>query len=509
MKMKDFFGEKREIRDIITDLKRCKEPLHIPSWEELEKQYDPKKHRIRIDQEFWKDRGTKRKPKKVARVTYGMQKMYTRRMVQYAFTIPVKRMYKYDKKKWTKNGVDEMKEVLSSIESVYDCVHINSINLKRWQFYYASCELLTIWYAVDSEPHSKYGFVTEKKLRCKSYSSMNGYDLYPIFDDFDDLIGLCIEYRKDEYENNLKTQITYFEVFTPEVHLVFRRGKSGDWLPYGEEEKIMIGKLPLAYEFRNEPIWEDQTSNNDEIELSLSRESEILRDNSAPLVKVSGQMKNASSSKPDSKGSTLSERALQAENDELRKEMSSSDGRRFVITENGGDVQYVTWAQSIEAMKYYISELKKNSDEIVQLPSLSLDNVKGLGALSGEARQTLVIDGHLKVGEEKGDAIMFFEREFSVICAYMAILNPDYKERLQELKCEHVITPFTFKDEDSNIERWSRACGDKALLTRKTAIAKSGLVEDAEQECKAIEEEERESAKMTAIGTLLNETDEE
>lgn len=509
MELKDFFGENREIRDIITDLKRCKEPLRIPPWSELRKQYYTSEHRIKTDQGFWKDRGTSKRPKRVARITYGAQKMYARRMTQYAFTIPVKRLYRYDKDKYIVNDVDTMQEVISALEAIYKAVHINSINSKRWKHFYAACELLTIWYSVKCAPHNKYGFETDRKLRCKSYSPMDGYDLYPIFDDFDDLIGFCIEYKKEEYVSNIKTQVTYFEVFSPDEHIVFKMGTNGSWELHKRED-IAIGKLPLAYEFRHEPIWEDQTSNTDEIELALSRESEILRDNSAPLVKVSGQLKKSSDqSVSDSKGKSLAERTLMYENAEMKKELSESDGRRFVKTENGGDVQYVTWNQSVEAMKFFIQELKKNSDEIVQLPNLSMENVKGLGALSGEARQTLVIDAHLKVGEEQGDIILFLEREFAVISAYLAVLNPAFKERLAHLSCEHTVTAFTFKDEEGSINKWSRACGDKALLSRKTAIAKSGLVENPDEEYEAIQKEENESLRRTAIGTLLNEEDDD
>ena len=129
--------------------------------------------------------------------------------------------------------------------------------------------------------------------------------------------------------------------------------------------------------------------------------------------------------------------------------------------------------------------------------------------MSGEARQTLVIDAHLKVGEEQGDIILFLEREFAVVSAYMAVLNPAFKERLAHLSCEHTVTAFTFKDEEGSINKWSRACGDKALLSRKTAIAKSGLVENPDEEYEAIQEEENESLRKTAIGTLLNEDEEE
>ena len=46
-------------------------------------------------------------------------------------------------------------------------------------------------------------------------------------------------------------------------------------------------------------------------------------------------------------------------------------------------------------------------------------------------------------------------------------------------------------------------------MSRKTAIAKSGLVENPDEEYEAIQEEENESLRRTAIGTLLNEEDDD
>ena len=57
-----------------------------------------------------------------------------------------------------------------------------------------------------------------------------------------------------------------------------------------EPSKIAIGKIPGAYISRPEPIWEDQTNNAKEIEYTLSRQSDILRRNTAPVLKVKGEL---------------------------------------------------------------------------------------------------------------------------------------------------------------------------------------------------------------------------
>ena len=59
----------------------------VPEWEKLKAEYDSTEHEVMTDKVGRKDR----KGVKAARITYGMQKLATRRMTQMAFTVPVKR----------------------------------------------------------------------------------------------------------------------------------------------------------------------------------------------------------------------------------------------------------------------------------------------------------------------------------------------------------------------------------------------------------------------------------
>lgn len=468
MEMQDLLNSADDVYEIINRLKYCKRTLRVPCWEKLEKEYYPHKHRIVVDKEFWPDKGTRLRPKPVPRITYGLQKLSTRRMTQMAFSIPVERIY------YTGED-DAMKEIEKAMEKIYQCCRIDTVNIKRMRKYFAGCEIATVWYAVEGkEVHTKYGFPTKYKLRCKTYSPMDGYELLPFFDEFDDMLGFGFKYKKLENEGGMDLQAEYFEFYTDNQHFIYRlNGASYDKV---KQENISILKIPLSYIFRHSPIWEDQTNNNDEIELALSRESRIIDKNSAPFVQVSGKL--LGKDKKDDNGSR---------NDD-------DDARKVFNVENGGSVSYVTWQQSVEAMKFFITELKKNAEEELQLPNLSMENVKGLGAISGEARKTLLTDAHLKVGDEKGDIIEFLDRECNVIKAFLGIMKPEWKSKIGSLEVEHLITPFIQNDEDAKISKINKATGGRSVASRKTGIKMLGWVKDVDKEFEDIQGEEREEA---------------
>ena len=56
------------------------------------------------------------------------------------------------------------------------------------------------------------------------------------------------------------------------------------------------------------------------------------------------------------------------------------------------------------------------------MPSLSLKDITGAG-LTEESRRQLLVDAHLKVGEEEGDIIEFLSRECNVLKSFLGLMN--------------------------------------------------------------------------------------
>lgn len=458
-----------DITGLIDKIKDSKVVM-VPKWDDLKKEFDPKLHDIVTDTVNRKDKIRKDQTvEKVARITYGMQRLATRRMTQMAVAIPVKRIYKTDDDK-TKI------EQAAALEKIYQKAKIDAVNNKRLKAYFAACEILTIWFTVPRK-NKDYGFDSELKLKCVSYSPMNtkysklpSANIYPVFDKLGDMIALAFQYAVKTNAD----ETTYFYIYTDTEAMVFEQKGAGEWKDVTPDKaKITIEKIPGVYMWRPMPIWEDETNNVNEYELSLSRESDILRKNSAPILKIEGKL--ITGEKPET------ERAREVYN-----------------IENGGEIKYVTWEQQIDALKFHTETLKKDMEEELQLPNLSFENVKGLSAMSGEARKTLLTDAHLKVGDESGDIVEYLERECNVIKAFLGEMKTEWKTTIMDLEVEHVITPFIQNDEAAQVEKITKATGGKQIMSQKEGVKQLGVVSDIEAEMKLIQDEE-ETARKTDL----------
>ena len=156
----------------------------------------------------------------------------------------------------------------------------------------------------------------------------------------------------------------------------------------------------------------------------------------------------------------------------------------------GSTAGYVTWQQAVENLKFHVSELRNLYFTMLQLPDWSYEKMSQV-ALSGESRKQLFIDAQLKVNDEKGPLIEFFDREVNVIKAYAKIVFGDsYAADIDALKAEIIVTPFTISDEKDDINNLMTANGGKPLMSQRESIERYGQSDDVDKTLQEIKEEE-------------------
>lgn len=461
--IKTIFSEDRPVSEIITDLKN--KSVSVPAWDELLKYYDATKHDV-MDKAKRPDKVVKGKPvEEAARIYFSLEKLAVKRMSEFMFSIPVKRVY---------SNIDkdtEKQKIIKAIEAIYKHARINSVNIKRSRALFASCEVCTLWYAVEKK-NNLYGFDSKWKLKCASYSPIDGYKLYPLFDEYGDMLAMSFEYKKKV----LDKEITYFETYTDDKHYKWSvAGENG----YTEEvnEDIKLGKIPIIYAYRSSPIYEDLSHIRNELEWVVSRNSDVIAYNSAPVLKVAGKLQGG-----EDKGNE----------------------RRVYRVEADGDVSYVSWNQAIEAVKYQVDTLLKFFFMQLQLPDISFENMKSLGSIGYDARQTLLTDAHLKVGDEQDVFIEYFEREANIIKEFLKKMNVKWASKIDEIDIEHEITPFIQNDEKADIEKRQLANGGKPIESHLESITKFGQSDNPDETLRQIQEEEAATAKSNSIANILN-----
>lgn len=448
MDIKEITSPERDARSIISNLKY--KTVVVKPWATLRKEYEPKEHPVMTDKTY-KDKVTKKGIERVTRLTLGLQKLAVKRITELMFAIPVQRVY---------NPENEQEKTVSRImEAIFQKNRIDSLNIERGKSLFASCETITLWYSQE-QPTVYAGQKSPLKLRCKNYSPMNGDGLYPLFDEYDDMIALSIEYTRKEGNKT----ITYFDTYTADEHI---RWRTEDGATVEElREAVELEKITGVYIHRDEPIWEDQSPNVYEGEWTLSRNGNYIRKNARPNWVVFSDNKVKYGNEPT----------------------NDNAGKNVLQYGQNDKAEYKTWQQAIDSIKFHIDEIKRNFFMQLQLPDMSMENMKAT-PMSGEARKMMFIDAQLKVTDESGIWIEFFDREINVVRAFMKKMYPNLSAAIDNLQVDVVITPYQIRDEAERITNLTNATNGKAIMSQRTAVANLGYVDDIDEELKQIAKE--------------------
>ena len=420
--------------------------INVPIWGGrygLLQQFDPTRHPV-MNKSKYPDIIGEDGVEYVTRVTCDLQRLATKRMTELCCGIPVKRIYKPEN--------DTQKEVASYIEAILDRNRIDSVNIERLNMLFAGCEVMTLWYAVESS-NSLYGFDSRLKFRCRNFSPMLGDDLYPLFDEYGDMIAMSVGYTRKVG----KTNIQFLDAYTSTKHCKYSTA-NGDWEEV-ENEDISVQKIPAIYLYRPTPIWEDSSRIVYEIEWALSRNGNYLRKNSKPIFVVLAD-------------EVIQYGDEQSENKEFRSVMQYP---------KGSTAQYVTWTQAIENLKFYVSELRSMFFTQLQLPDWSYEKMSQQ-ALSGESRKQLFIDAQMKVHDESGRLLEGFDREINVIKAFLKTALPErYHADIDELKVEVKITPFSITDTKETVDMLMTANGGEPIMSQRESIEEFGHTDNVDK----------------------------
>lgn len=448
--------KKERADDAIAALKQ--KPFTIPSWsgvDGLEREYYTKYHPV-MDKAKYPDVAHKDgSVEYVTRIPQNLQALATHRMTELCFGIPVT----YD---ITTDG-DKQERVATIFRNILRRNRIDSVNIERGNYLFASCEVMTLWYAVK-EKNTLYGEPCNLKFRCMHFAPMLGDAIYPLFDEDGDLVALSVEYIRKKNGQDVR----YFDCYTAERHIRWMSVGAG----WKEEvdELHEIGKIPGIYMWRPESIWGSNSPIVFEIEWALSRNGNYLRKNSKPVFAVFANEGIEFGQEKDEK----------------------SEFRSILQFPEGGSAQYITWQQAVENLKYYVAELRSSYFSQLQIPDWSYENMKST-PMSGEARKQLFIDAQLKVTEESGRLIEFLDREVQVVKAFIKRAYPGLASDIDAMQVNVSITPFTINDERDTIDQLMMANGNKPLMSHRDSIAAYGHSADVEKTLKEIAEDEQRS----------------
>ena len=400
----------------------------------------------------------------VARIALALQKLIVKRAVAFIFGNPVTLVAD------TQSDAEE--KVLKALKSVYFKTKVKSVNKKMARNVFETTEAAEYWYTVKKEETSVYGFETPYKLRCTVFSPMNGDTLYPYFDESGDMVAFSREYCR---EDSNKKKIRFFETFTEKEHIIWKQ-ENKDW-EIQKTESNPIGKIPVVYACQEKPEWSDVQGLIERLEKLLSNFADTNDYHASPKIFVKGHILGWA---------------------------KKGESGAVIEGDDGAEAKYLSWDQAPEAVKLEIETLLRMIYTITQTPDISFDSVKGLN-LSGVALKLLFMDAHLKARDHAAETFDdCLQRRNSVVQAFLKLMNASdraFCEACDTIEVEPEINPFIIGDDEQTVKMLTQATGNRAIMSRETAIENLGWVNDAEKELKKILQDEK--AENDAISNAI------
>lgn len=452
--------------DIVLQIEALKKgrTTELPDISEYKKQYDPAEHEVfdetnRPDKPIKNDNGELERMEKVNRLPYPLQKRIVGTAVSFAFGNPI------HLKCEPENSNQEL--ILSAINRIFHDNKVSSFNRTIGKELFRSTEVAEYWYPVVlEEAHSDYGFSTKTRIKVQAFSPWHGDELFPFFDEMGDLKAFSRAYER----KITKDKVTkYFETYTDVQFIRWRQDKGSDW-EIDKNIDTIIGKIPVIYGSQEEVEWADVQWAIKRLEFLLSNFADTNDYHASPKIFVEGEVTGFA---------------------------SKGESGAIIQGEPGSKAYYLSWAQAPEAVRLEIETLFRLIYSCTQTPDISFDSVKGLQQISGVALEMLFMDAHLKVLDKREVLDAYMQRRINVVKSFIGVIGQGLASDASKIEIEPEIIPYMVGSKKDKIETLTAANGGKPLISQKTSVEQSGLVDNVDDEWEQIQQEQEQESTLS------------
>lgn len=328
-----------------------------------------------------------------------------------------------------------------------------------------------LWYTQDVDEAYWDGFPINSKFKLSMRLIANslGDFLYPVFDQYQNMIAFGRGYRVREIIGNEVKMVEHFDLYTADL-IYYSKKDNNVWVFSNEDGtaytneitgiKNIIGKIPVIYYQQPELEWQDVQQLIERLETKMSNHADTNDYFDSPIVFASGEIEGFA---------------------------DKGESGKVLTGKNDAKVSYITWDNAPASMKLEMDNLGHFIHSLSHTPDISFDNVKGLGKLSGIALKLLFMDAHLKAANKEpifGEGI---QRRLNLIKATIAVMDSSFKSALA-LKMKPKFTYFMPEDENAIVTTLNQAV-EGGILSTASAVKQNPLVQDPEAEQEAIDKE--------------------
>ncbi len=359
--------------------------------------------------------------------------------------------------------------VFNAVKAIWDDNKLDYKNKELAERLFSERECAEIWFKKEDAEFWKneqetVGSILNSPVRMKMLicSPSNGDELYPVFDEFGDMIVFVRSYTGTREGK----PIEMLDVYTNE-RIYYVQKVEGNWVP--KENGIIdnqYGKIPVIYYRQKNAEWYDVQSMIDRREASLSTVGDTVGYFGQPILFFKGEI-TGFAGKTDS-------------------------GKVFTGDENSS-AQFLSWDNAPENTKMELNELEQGIFKFSQTPDISFENIQGLGAISGRALKFMFMDAQMAARVKETIFGIGIQRRVNLMKAMVGnLISVKLKDEAAQIKIKPVFTPYIPEDDREAIELLSVA-KETGILSRETAVGQNPFVADKDIELERIKSEEKEA----------------
>lgn len=330
----------------------------------------------------------------------------------------------------------------------------------------SECEVAVLLSTEDAEEGFWDGTPMDganKKIRFNILTSAGGESLFPVFNQYKEMIAFCREYGLKDDETG--KDVIHFDLYTAEKNYYFRQGE-GAWMEAKASEINIDGKIPVIYFSQKAVEWADEQPLINRQETAGSDHGESNKRVAFPITLFTAE---TIESLPEADDPT---KAIQ-------------------LTGKDASASYLEAKGAPESLKMEYEKLAANTDKFSgTIDFNTLHNFFG-SAPSGYAIKLLFQPAHMKAAQKVGDFGKGVQR---LINLYKSLLC-GLKRELKSAKNMNIAPSFNLylpKNDAEDVQTLINA-KNAGLISHETAVMKCPLVKDTAAEWEKVKKESQEA----------------
>lgn len=456
--------------------------------EEIERQFDPRKHKVfdehyrkkkRINVPTGKNDPTtgnaiyKSKLVERVRIAVPLQKVLVERAVGFLFGNDVE--YKVANTDNTSNSQQD--RLFNAVKSVFHKNKMRYFDKKLARTIFRCREAAELWYL----PTNADGTIdTGGKMRVKLLSPIDGDMLYPHYDNFDRMDGFAREYKVYDEDNNVEF---HFDVYDSRFVYQFVHG-GGEWKMNGTAKRHGFSKIPIVYYRVEQAEWEDVQPQIERVEDLLSNWGDTNDYFGTPKYFVKGKLLGFAE-----KGEQGS--VFQGEKDT--------------------NMNVLSWDSSPASVSGELSTLLSLIFSCSHSADISFERMKEVGNnTSGAAIRLMLIDPHMNAQTKTELFGEMFTRRCNIVAN--GICETGIVERgipasvAQSMDFEPVFKPYMPKNDVETLQLIQSATGGQPTTSKRRGIELNPLNDDPDRVQQEIASEQQEALALAAQSMAIGES---